>query len=89
MKFDILNMFLGQNTYKVSFNENENTYEIEDELNELGAIIFVDDEKITYYVTNCYDSCADWKDINLEALSNLKNFCEYITRDFEDTKKGD
>ena len=57
----------------------ENEYEISHKMTNLGAIINQKNE-IKYYVTGCYDSGCDWKNIELEYFMELKEFCELMIK---------
>ena len=57
----------------------ENEYEIEHIISNLGAIINKNNE-IKYYVTDCYDSGCDWREIEIECFMELKEFCELMIK---------
>lgn len=65
------------NTFSITKNEQLKEYKIECINDNLGAII---DEKnrITYYVTGCYDSGLDWLDFDEKEFEKLKQFCELM-----------
>ncbi len=41
----------------------------------------IDDKGITYYVTGAYNCGTDYLDINMEALMELKEFCEMMIKE--------
>jgi hypothetical protein len=58
--------------------EKSETYYVEMKETDLAATI--EGEEITYYLTGCYNSGADWLDIDIEELCKLKKFCELMTQ---------
>ncbi len=54
-------------------------YDIDHKTENIGAVIYVNGE-IKYFVTGIYNSGTDWEEIDIEALNDLKRFCEMMTR---------
>lgn len=55
------------------------TYEVQHDTAEVGAIISGD--MIQYYITGVYNNCADWEEIDMDALMKLKKFCEFLVKE--------
>lgn len=54
-------------------------YCIEHKIENIGAVIYKNGE-IKYFVTGIYNSGTDWEEIDIEALNDLKRFCEMMAR---------
>lgn len=52
-------------------------YEIKDKNENVAAYIY-SDNTIEYYVTDCYNSGTDYVEFDIEAVLNLKAFCELM-----------
>lgn len=57
----------------------EGQYEVEHKVAEVGAIINPD-RSVEYYVTGVYNSGCDWAEIEMDALMDLKRFCEFMVK---------
>lgn len=57
-------------------------YEIQSKNDSLGATID-EDNKITYYITGCYDSGLDWLSFDEKEFEKLKEFCELMVGEKE------
>ena len=44
--------------------------------------------KVTFYVTGCYDSGIDWLDINIERLDMFREFIDKIKEEENDVKRN-
>lgn len=75
---DKLNLLSYAETFDVEKCKDD-TFRIEHRCEDVGAYIN-SDETINYYVTDCYNSSADWVEINMEALFELKEFCELMIK---------
>lgn len=80
---DKLELLALSDRFKVTKTEKgpctEAGYEIESLDEDLGA--FIDSKnKITYYVTGCYNSGLDWINFDIKQLEKLKNFCELMVK---------
>ena len=64
---------------KFKITKKDDGYEIYHMKEDLGAFI-TNKNQITYYRTDCYDSGSDWLDININALQELKAFCELMVK---------
>lgn len=61
--------------------KSEEGYFIYDDDNELCAFVYgTNEECIEYYVSGCYNSGVDLVEINMEALIDLKRFCELMVK---------
>lgn len=58
--------------------KSEEGYFIYDDDNELCAFICCN--VVEYYVSGCYNSGVDLVEINMEALMDLKRFCEMMVK---------
>ena len=65
------------NNFSITKNGQLREYKIECINNNLGATID-ENNKITYYVTGCYDSGCDWIDFDEKEFEKLKQFCELM-----------
>lgn len=65
------------NNFSITKNEQLKEYKIECINDNLGATID-ENNKITYYVTGCYDSGYDWIDFDEKEFEKLKQFCELM-----------
>ena len=54
-------------------------YDIDHKTENVGAVVFINGE-IQYYVTGIYDSGTDWAEIDMDALMELKKFCEMMAK---------
>ena len=54
-------------------------YDIDHKTENVAAVVFVNGE-IQYYVTGIYNSGTDWEEIDIEALNDLKRFCEMMAK---------
>lgn len=54
-------------------------FEVESTTENIAAFIS-NDKKITYYVTDCYNSGCDWVHFDINELTKLKNFCELMIK---------
>lgn len=64
--------------YKVEKDEVEDAYNVIDHECDLCAFIPTDGAYIEYYRTGCYNACTEWLDIDMDALMDLKAFCELM-----------
>ena len=58
---------------------NDGGYDIDHKTENIGAVVFINGE-IQYYVTGIYNSGTDWAEIDIEALNDLKRFCEMMAK---------
>ena len=58
---------------------NDGGYDIDHKTENVSAVVFINGE-IQYYVTGIYNSGTDWAEIDIEALNDLKRFCEMMAR---------
>ena len=58
---------------------NDGGYDIDHKKEDIGAVIYVNGE-IQYFVTGIYNSGTDWAEIDIEALNDLKRFCEMMAK---------
>jgi hypothetical protein len=63
--------------FSITKNEQLREYKIECINANLGATID-ENNKITYYVTVCYDSGHEWIDFDEKEFEKLKQFCELM-----------
>ena len=68
------------NYFLVEKSKEENVYTIQSKAFNLGATINNKNKKISYYVTDCYDSGIDWLEIDEKEFENLKKFCELMIK---------
>ena len=60
-------------------------YEIMDEESDLACSIDKNN-KVTFYVTGCYDSGIDWLSVDIERLDMLREFINKIKEEEKDVK---
>ena len=51
-------------------------YDVESKNSELVAC--VEGKTLTFYLTNCYNSGTDYREIEIDELMKLKAFCELL-----------
>lgn len=52
-------------------------YDVIDKNSDIVAEI-TDGIDITYYLSGCYNSGCDYKEIDVDALINIRNFCDML-----------
>lgn len=62
-------------------------YEITDNESDLACSIDKNN-KVTFYVTGCYDSGRDWLDINIERLDMFREFIDKIKEEENDVRRN-
>lgn len=73
-KLELLNL-----SKNFSVTKKDDGFEVESTTDNIAAFIS-NDKKITYYVTDCYDSGRDWIDFDINELEKLKKFCELMIK---------
>lgn len=74
-KLELLSM---EKKFTVS-KRNDGGYDVDHKTEDIGAVIYVNGE-IQYFVTGIYNSGTDFAEIDIEALNDLKRFCEMMAK---------
>lgn len=75
---DKLDLIAKAKLFKIT-KESDKNYSIEfQDTNATVAALIDKCGEAEYYVTGCYDSGSDWLEINIEELTELKEFVKFL-----------
>jgi hypothetical protein len=74
----IIDLLCNNKGIDYHFSKTAEGFSVEDNRNDLCAIVDEDNDKITYYVSGVYNSGIDYAEINIDALMELKKICEAL-----------
>lgn len=78
---DKLDLLSKANLFKIT-KRNDKAYDVEfKDANAMVAASIDEDGNAEYYVTGCYNSGADWLEINMNELAELKAFVKFLIDD--------